>query len=268
MRRTFVTLTLLFASSAAFSLSQAQTSTEKATDYQPRTLSPAPAMKVVEQGAGVSVTQAGRGKLLVASDTWDFGWAPQDAYITHRFVVQNVGEDTLFIEDVKPTCGCTVASLDKKTLAPGDKVPVTITVGTKKYSGVLSKKIHVISSDKDSPRYPLTFSANVGKAPGLEFSMPSTIELGDVRAGDSRSAKVSVTNKGERPLQVQIAEAPPYVKATLSQDRLSPAGSIDVAVATAAQPPAGPIQGSLTLEMSGAQISRVTIPITGVGVAN
>lgn len=259
---------LLVTAALSAHTASAQTADPKSSDYKPRTLSPAPEMKVVDQGKGVSVTQSGRGKLLVAKDTWDFGFAPQDAYISHRFFLQNTGDDTLFIEEVKPTCGCTVALLEKHELAPGEKVPVTITVGTKKFSGTLSKKIHVISSDKESPRYPLTFTATVGPAPDLMLSSGTGFELGQVAAGTTTSQKVSLTNKGAGPLQVQIAEAPPYVTATLSNDKLVSQGSIDVAVSTAAQPPTGPIQGSLTLEMSGAQVSRLTIPISGTGVAN
>jgi hypothetical protein len=108
----------------------------------------------------------------------------------------------------------------------------------------------------------------VGPSPDLELSSATGIDLGRVAAGVERSLTVSLKNRGGASLQVQIAEAPPYLKATLSNARLAPQESIDVAVATAAQPPEGPIQSSLTLEMSGKETSRLTIPITGTGVAN
>ena len=52
---------------------------------------------------GVSETQKGRGSLFVKEDNWDFGYVAQDAKITHEFILQNVGDDTLFIERIKPT---------------------------------------------------------------------------------------------------------------------------------------------------------------------
>ena len=55
------------------------------------------------QPKGVSETQKGRGKLFVKENTWDFGFVMQDAKITHEFILQNVGDDTLFIERIKPT---------------------------------------------------------------------------------------------------------------------------------------------------------------------
>lgn len=44
-----------------------------------------------------------RGSLFVKVNTWDFGHVAQDAKVTHRFEVQNVGKDTLFIDKIKPT---------------------------------------------------------------------------------------------------------------------------------------------------------------------
>lgn len=44
-----------------------------------------------------------RGKLFVQQPSWDFGHVSQDAQVTHRFILENVGSDTLFIEKIKPT---------------------------------------------------------------------------------------------------------------------------------------------------------------------
>jgi hypothetical protein len=52
---------------------------------------------------GVSETQKGRGSLFVKEDSWDFGYVAQDSKITHEFTLQNVGDDTLFIERIRPT---------------------------------------------------------------------------------------------------------------------------------------------------------------------
>ena len=52
---------------------------------------------------GVAELQKGRGSLFVKEDTWDFGYVAQDVKITHEFILQNVGDDTLFIERIKPT---------------------------------------------------------------------------------------------------------------------------------------------------------------------
>ena len=43
------------------------------------------------------------GKLFVQENSWDFGHVAQDVQVSHRFTVENVGDDTLFLERIKPT---------------------------------------------------------------------------------------------------------------------------------------------------------------------
>ena len=45
----------------------------------------------------------GRGKLFVKVANWDFGYVMQNTKVTHRFILENVGDDTLFISRIKPT---------------------------------------------------------------------------------------------------------------------------------------------------------------------
>ena len=59
-------------------------------------------LQMVEQ-KGVADVQKGRGKVFVKQNVWDFGHVAQSIKVTHRFVLQNVGDDTLFIERIKPT---------------------------------------------------------------------------------------------------------------------------------------------------------------------
>ena len=55
------------------------------------------------QPTGVADLNRGRGKLFFKESSWDFGYVAQDAKISHNFIIQNVGDDTLFIERIKPT---------------------------------------------------------------------------------------------------------------------------------------------------------------------
>lgn len=64
---------------------------------------PANAVAQPAMPKGVAELNKGRGSLFVKEDTWDFGYVAQDVKITHEFILQNVGKDTLFIERIKPT---------------------------------------------------------------------------------------------------------------------------------------------------------------------
>jgi hypothetical protein len=41
-------------------------------------------------------------KIVVPETHWDYGNVPQNATLSHDYVVKNVGDDTLRITDVKP----------------------------------------------------------------------------------------------------------------------------------------------------------------------
>jgi hypothetical protein len=45
---------------------------------------------------------AGTPKLLIPETTFDFGYAPTKATVSHYYLVKNVGTDSLKIENVKP----------------------------------------------------------------------------------------------------------------------------------------------------------------------
>jgi hypothetical protein len=64
-------------------------------------VTPTPSPTAEQQG--VAELQKGRGKLFVKENSWDFGNVSQDSKISHEFTIQNVGDDTLFIERIKPT---------------------------------------------------------------------------------------------------------------------------------------------------------------------
>jgi hypothetical protein len=53
-------------------------------------------------GGFVSQAQAEGPKLLIPQTMFDFGYVPPQSVISHYYLVKNVGEDTLRIENVKP----------------------------------------------------------------------------------------------------------------------------------------------------------------------
>ena len=62
--------------------------------------------------------------LIVPQTMYDFGFAPQNAKISHTFELYNSGDDSLKITKVVPGCGCTKTPLAKDQLAPKEKTSV------------------------------------------------------------------------------------------------------------------------------------------------
>jgi Protein of unknown function (DUF1573) len=54
-----------------------------------------------------------------ATETIDFGKIKQNAPQKGTFIVTNIGNEPLIIEQANPTCGCTISDYTKEPIAPG-----------------------------------------------------------------------------------------------------------------------------------------------------
>jgi hypothetical protein len=92
-------------------------------------------------------------KMKVKQEKFDFGEVPDGTEVTHIFEISNVGTDTLFINEVITSCGCT-----QPDLGPGDKVippngtsKIKITFNSRNRVGPNEKTITIFSNDSVEP---------------------------------------------------------------------------------------------------------------------
>lgn len=90
----------------------------------------------------------------------DFETVPKGEVLVHEFEIKNEGDAPLEVTDVRPACGCTVASYDK-TIAPGKTGKVKATVKTDHFGGPISKSIAVFTNDPENPKLQLVVKAKV-----------------------------------------------------------------------------------------------------------
>ena len=88
-------------------------------------------------------------ELHIEEPIFDWGSAFRGERIEHSFKIKNRGEGTLVIQEVKPQCGCTLATDHPKELAPGESMELTLTLesgamdrGSKeKYTEIISNAL-------------------------------------------------------------------------------------------------------------------------------
>lgn len=80
----------------------------------------------------------------------DFGNTKQGEILTTTFLIKNNGQDELNILKIKPSCGCTVADIDKKSIKNGQSAKLTIVFDTKAKDGVQDKHINIYTNDPKS----------------------------------------------------------------------------------------------------------------------
>lgn len=58
--------------------------------------------------------------------TFDFGKIPQGKPVTHLFTVENIGTDSLKIDNVQASCGCTTPEWTKTPVVSGGKTTIKV----------------------------------------------------------------------------------------------------------------------------------------------
>lgn len=97
-----------------------------------------------------------------AEKSFDFGDVKEGAMVSHTFTYKNTGNDTLRIDNIVSSCGCTVVNSYQKTVAPGKSSSITIDFNSAGKMGVINKTVTILSNAKsEEPAEFLKIRVNV-----------------------------------------------------------------------------------------------------------
>lgn len=76
---------------------------------------------------------------------------PLAEQVTAVYRFKNIGDEPVTITEIKSSCGCTTAALEKKTYAPGEsgQIEATLKIGSRQ--GLQTKTIRVSTDAEDQP---------------------------------------------------------------------------------------------------------------------
>jgi hypothetical protein len=92
-----------------------------------------------------------------------FGSIPEGKKLEVTFRFLNSGTKPLIIEQVRPSCGCTVAEQPEEPVLPGKEGVIKASFNSEGRSGVNNKTLYVIANTKSSQNNELRFSVVVEK---------------------------------------------------------------------------------------------------------
>lgn len=98
-----------------------------------------------------STTKLANTTITFKNEVHDFGGIAQKKEVSTIFIFSNTGEEPLFIQNVKSTCGCTVSEYPKEMIRPNDKGEIKV-VYDAKLPGRINKTITIYFNGKDSPK--------------------------------------------------------------------------------------------------------------------
>ncbi|MBX7143738.1 MAG: DUF1573 domain-containing protein [Oligoflexia bacterium] len=95
-------------------------------------------------------------QLKIEEPVFDFGTVVQGTTVTHEFAIKNLGDGELDIQRVAPACGCTAATVDGNSLAPGQQGRVRVELDTADFSGEKIKLVRLFTNDPENPSSTIT----------------------------------------------------------------------------------------------------------------
>jgi rhodanese-related sulfurtransferase len=130
-------------------------------------------------GIAFSATASAAPAISVDEASYDFGSVVQGTIVSHAFVLTNVGDETLTINRVTATCGCTTTALSDTSLAPGESVELQARVDTTAFIGAIAKTVNVYSND---PNYASdTLSSTTETRSPLSLHITGTVIEGNIQ---------------------------------------------------------------------------------------
>ncbi|MBN2288895.1 MAG: DUF1573 domain-containing protein [Candidatus Glassbacteria bacterium] len=176
------------------------------------------------------------------------------------FVIRNVGSDTLAIKNVRSSCGCTAAIVDKNNLGPNEQTKLKARFSSGNYKGTVSKKIFVYSNDPQNAIIALEVKAEVKV--DLDVS-PMMIYFSGLKAGDRVSRLISLKNVSDSTITIQeISSTVPDIKIDLSKMKIAPGEESSLRLVVDKLEKDTKLTGSLTIRTTSRQ-EKITVQIYG-----
>lgn len=138
-----------------------------------------------------------RPAISVEAYTYNFGSIVEGSRITHRYTVTNKGNTTLYIRDIKTSCGCTSTEYSRE-IAPGLQGAVNVTFDASGFFGAVEKTVYVVTNDPEHPLFDLHITGFVEKFADI---FPERVVLKG-NAEDTVQGVISITQLDKYPFTI------------------------------------------------------------------
>jgi hypothetical protein len=157
----------------------------------------------------------GRAQLKADPASLDLGRRLQEQIALGEVKLTNAGAAPLEIANVLADCSCTVATPEKRALAPGESTTLKIAVETRTYQGAIHRNIRVQTSAGELS-LPVDLTVSLYKSWQLN---PSPVVLPPSQKGHEATLPVTLQYTGTDKVNIgKITSNPDWLKATASSE--------------------------------------------------
>ena len=149
--------------------------------------------------AGISFSQP---KLSLSKPEVDLGTIYSGTKKQGKLVLTNIGNDTLRIYSVQPSCGCTTVKQPKEFLLPSESDELEVEFNSSGYHGKVEKHININTNDPLLQIISVKLIADVNEE--LEsISHSSLMWLGNIGLGKTLTQEASFKNTSDHIIKIK-----------------------------------------------------------------
>ncbi|HEY6953099.1 MAG TPA: DUF1573 domain-containing protein [Bacteroidota bacterium] len=186
-------------------------------------------------------------KLAIDKMTVDLGTIYNGATKTGTITLKNIGNQTLKILRVQPSCGCTTVRQPKSELQPNESDAVEVSFNSTLYHGPVEKYVNIETNDPTSQYVAVKLTATIKEelAPvGSSYS----VWLGNIAIGKKVDQTVRFANLSGRTISIKgITSSSNRISANVESTTVKPSDTLSVHFTAVAQNP-GYDTATLTIE--------------------
>jgi len=196
---------------------------------------------------------------VAAEGPFDFGAVDRGAKVEHVFRVANTGDAPLRLEQVKSTCGCTVALISDPDVPPGREGRVAVTLDTARMAGRVTKVVTVYTNDPETPTASLALTGTIWAD---LVASPTALYLGRLRRGDPVSREIDVVpgRPGAAWAVTRVEKSHPALEAEIAPAAQGLPGQ-RIVVRLAKELPLGRFSDELILRTNSPREPTITVPV-------
>lgn len=199
---------------------------------------------------------------MMATEKIDFGVIATGTDVPKTIKIKNVHAQTYVIQEVKTSCACAQAKIDKQVLQPGETATLTVKMNTRNFKQRKDSNVIVVFS---SPRYtevriPVTAYIRTD----MVFT-PGSVQFGNVDLGADGKAVVDIAYAGRSDWDIKdIKISNPNLKATLEATE-SGLGAINyrLTIFMSKQAPVGRVRDLITIVTNDSANPNVPLLVDG-----
>lgn len=202
-------------------------------------------------------------KITIPETNYTFGKILQHSVLTKRFWIKSVGDKPARITEALQDCSCTDLLIKDSTIAPGDSVPLDVTLHSRSFIGFINKRSHYLIAGSPDTAYLMMYAEVLVKADNEKplVLAPDRVDVSQFGAKPRRRGVFTLTNNSAQDYEISVVDSSAKSFDVTIPKVIKAGQKIDGTVVVKKNRIATSFEESFTIEITDDGRSRYSVPV-------